>query len=123
MRDPVEVGTILIPASVVWLTRKPVGVVPRSAVGPHPGALACRVSRTDPRHRVGLWEDSPNSGVLLGAVDACVIAAERLARGAPSRPGADVWYVSEGRGRWPRRRTNTTVIALAIVRKRARVGA
>jgi hypothetical protein len=32
-------------------------------------------------------------------VDACEIAAERLARGAESRPRADAWYVNEWRGR------------------------
>jgi hypothetical protein len=120
MSDPVEVGTILSIDYVVWLAWIPVGVVPRSAVGPPPGALAYRVSRADPRHRVGLWEDSPNSGVLRGAVDARVIAAKRLARCAPSRPGADVWYVSEGRGRrWRRTRLATlikaSVVALAVV--------
>ena len=91
-------GTILIPASVVWLKRGPVGIVPRSAVGPPPGALAHRVSRTDPREGVGLRDDGQHSGILRGAVDACEIAAESLARGAPSRPRADVWYVNEWRG-------------------------
>ena len=84
---PIDEGTILIPASVVWFIRPPVGVVPRSAVGPPPGALACQVIRTDPRK--GVRDDGPHSGVLRGAVDACEIAAERLARGAPSRPRAD----------------------------------
>ena len=114
MRDPVEVGTILLAPTVVWLTRIPVGVVPRSAVGPPPGALAYRISRTDP-HIGDLRDDGPRSGVLRGAVDACEIAAERLARGAPSRPGADVWDVSEGRGRRRRReRTKATIVALAV---------
>ena len=87
MSDPVEVGTILSIDYVVWLAWIPVGVVPRSAVGPPPGALACQVIRTDPRK--GVRDDGPHSGVLRGAVDACEIAAERLARGAPSRPRAD----------------------------------
>jgi hypothetical protein len=72
---------------VVWLTGAPVGVVPRCAVGPPPGALACQVIRTDPRK--GVRDDGPHSGILRGAVDACEIEAESLARCAPSRPRAD----------------------------------
>ena len=83
----IEEGTILI-AIVVWLTRPPVGVVPRSAVGPPPGALAYQVICTEPRPGV-LRDYSPHSGILRGAVDACEIAAERLARCAPSRPRLD----------------------------------
>jgi hypothetical protein len=116
---PFHVGIILVVAVVVWLTWKPVGVVPRSAVGPPPGALACHVIRTDPGID-GRRDDGPHSGVLRGAVDACIIAAERLARCAPSRPRADVWYVSEGRGRrWRRTGLATwvkaSVVALAVV--------
>ena len=91
-------ATILVVPVVVWLTRPPVGVVPRCAVGPPPGALTYRISRTDP-HIGDLRDDGPRSGVLRGAVDACEIAAERLARCSPSRPRADVWYVHEWRGR------------------------
>jgi len=80
--------TILVAEVVVWLTRGPVGVVPRSAVGPPPGALAYRVSRTDPGSG-GLRDDGPHSGILRGAVDASKIAAESPARGAPSRPSAE----------------------------------
>ena len=84
----IEEGTILIPAFVVWLTRGPVRVVPRSAVGPPPGALAYSVSRADPRSG-GLRDDGQHSGILRGAVDACEIAAESLARGAVSHPRLD----------------------------------
>ena len=63
--------------------------VQSSAVGPPPGALTYSVSRADPREGVGLSDDGPCSGVLRGAVDACEIAAERLARCSPSRPRAD----------------------------------
>ena len=84
-------GTILLAPIVVWLTRGPVGVVPWSAVGPPPGALAYRISRADPWIGGGLRDDGPHSGVLRGAVDACEIAAERLARCSPSRPRAEGW--------------------------------
>ena len=89
--------TILVAKVVVWLTRVPVGVVPWSAVGPPPGALAYRISRTDPGSG-GLRDDGPHSLILRGAVDACEITAERLARCAPSRPRAEGWYVNEWRG-------------------------
>jgi hypothetical protein len=92
----IDEGTILPAIMFVWLTRGPVGVVPRSDVGPPPGALAYSVSRADPRSG-GLRDDGQHSGVLRGAVDACEIAAESLARCAPSHPRADGWYVNERR--------------------------
>ena len=98
----IDDGTILIAPRVVWLTRPPVGVVPRSAVGPPPGSLAYQVIRAEPRPGVSR-DYSPHSGVLRGAVDACEIAAERLARCAPSRPRLDSRYVNEWRGRRWRR--------------------
>ena len=86
-------ATILV-ALVVGLTRVPAGVVPRSAIGPPPGALAHRISRTDPGGG-GVRDDGPHSVVLRGTVYACEITAERLARCTPSRPRADGWHVGQ----------------------------